>query len=87
MAITKTKTIQRVSVYPAVDSTAASSTNSGNRTINVSYEFKYTDSSDSDLPGTTHSTKTIFRYDADGEATDISGEDAFVQSVCNLTWS
>jgi hypothetical protein len=87
MAITKTKTVQNISIYEPAEPTAAASTNAGNKSIVVTYQFKFTDSSDSDLPLISHSAKNLFRYDADGNATDISGEDSFVQSICNSAWS
>ena len=87
MAITKTKTVQNISIYEPADPTAAASTNAGNKSISVTYEFKLIDSDDSDFPLISHSAKNLFRYDADGNATNISREDAFVQSICNLAWS
>ena len=87
MAITKTKTVQNVSVYEPAEPTAANTTNAGNKSIVVTYQFKFTDSGDSDLPLISHSTKTLFRYDSDGNATNVSGEDSFVQSICTASWS
>lgn len=85
MAITKTRSVQRIEVYPGVE----------DERIMVVYENTFDDSEDDELPVTNtqvkHLEKTVTDY-SDPENpvttdTDISGEDALVQTVCNAVWS
>ncbi len=95
MAITNTRTVQRIETYPASDSSAASSVNEGNPTLMVVYQHTFDDSSDAELPVTTDKVKHLQRYivttDADGTesstATDITGEDQLVQDICGAVWT
>tara|TARA_B110000444_G_C18259740_1_gene331446 strand:+ start:214 stop:480 length:267 start_codon:yes stop_codon:yes gene_type:complete len=88
MAIEKTLTLKTVSVNPKVDASAASTTNAGNTTIYVQTEVKLDDDSDSTLPVYHVIDKTISRYVSDGgSATDVSAEDALVQSIAGAIWS
>lgn len=88
MAITKTTKVDRVTVYPKFDSSAAADTNEGNPSILVFFVHTLDDSEDSDLPVTSIQEKHILRYvENGGAATDISGEDALVQAVAGGIWS
>ena len=95
MAITNTRTVQRIETYPAMDSSAASSTNDGNPTVMVVYQHTFDDSSDAELPVTTDKIKHLQRYTItvadDGTessvATDVTGEDQLVQDICEAVWA
>lgn len=95
MAITQTKTVQRIEVYPANDSSAADTTNDGNPTVMVIYIHTFDDSADDQLPVTTEKAKHLQRYtitinDDETEtstATDVTGEDQLVQDICGAIWS
>ena len=95
MAITKTTSVQRCEVYPAVDSTAENTLSSAWPTIMAVYNDHIDDASDDDLPivATRVKTLTKFTISVDEEnvessaATVVSGEDALVQSICTAVWS
>ena len=88
MAITKTTKVQRVEVYPAADSSAASTTNDAHERLMVVYEDTLDDSADADLPVTATRVKHLTKLvEDDGAATDYSGEDALVKSVADKLWS
>ena len=88
MAITKTTKVQRVEVYPAMDSSAASTTNDAHERLMVVYEDTLDDSADADLPVTATRVKNLTKLvEDDGAATDYSGEDALVKSVADKLWS
>ena len=95
MAITKTTKVQRIEVYPAVDSSAADTTNAGNPTVMCVYEDTLDDSTDADLPVTATRVKHLNRYTVtvadDGTessaATVVTGEDQLVQDICGGIWS
>ena len=87
MAITKTRTVQRLEVYPAVGDQ--------DEVVHVVYNHIFDDSSDDELPVThTHAKvlkKTTTTLNDDGEDvvsnTDVSGEDQLVQDVCAAVWA
>ena len=89
MAITNTTSVQRIEVYPAQDSSAANTTNAGNCTVMVVYLETFDDSSDAKLPVTTERGIYLYKFSDEeaGTATDISAEDALVQSVCGAIWA
>ena len=88
MAITKTTKVDRVTVIPKADSSAAANTNEGNPSILISIIHTLDDSEDSDLPVDSYHEKHIYRYVVnEGAATDISGEDALVQAIAGGVWS
>ena len=88
MAITKTTKVQRIEVYPPADSSAADSANAKHETVMVVYEDTLDDSADADLPVTATRVKHLYKFVEDGgAATDYSGEDALVQTVCGAIWS
>ena len=88
MAITNTRTVQRVEVYPATEA-------DGDPTLMVVYENTFDDSEDDTLPVTSTSVKNLVRnvvtVDEDGNetttATDVTGEDQMVQDVCGAVWT
>ena len=86
MAITNTRTVQRVEVQPEGDDPI----------VFVVYTHTFDDSTDDQLPiAETEKTKWLNRYTVtvaeDGTetsaATDISGEDAMVQDICAAIWT
>ncbi len=88
MAITKTTTIKEILVLPATDSSADSTTNAGNPSITVYSEIVVDDASDNELPMVKPKSVDIYRYVSDGgDATDVSSEDALVQSIAGAIWS
>ncbi len=89
MAITNTTSVQRIEVYPAQDSSAENTTNAGNTTLMVVYVETFDDSGDAKLPVSTQRVVHLYRYSDEeaGTATDISGEDALVQTVCGAIWT
>mgnify|MGYP003132535004 FL=1 len=88
MAITKTIEFKNVIISPKKDLSAASTTNDGNPRLIIAETITYDDTSDNDLPFIKSQTRTIYRYVADGgAATDISSEDALVQTIAGAIWS
>ncbi len=88
MAITKTRTVQRIEVYPPSDTTAADTANAKHETLMVVYMHSFDDATDSELPVESQKTKFLSKYVEDGgDATDYSGEDALVQTVCGAIWA
>ena len=88
MAITKVTKVQRIEVYPAVDSTAGATKNDAWARMMVVYEDTLDDSADADLPVTATRVKNLTKLvEDDGAATDYSGEDALVKSVADKLWS
>ena len=88
MAITKTTQLVFAAVYPKTDSSAASTTNAGNPGIHVVENITLDDSSDDQLPITTTKERSIFRYVEDGgSATNVSSEDALIQTIAGAIWS
>ena len=88
MAITKVTKVQRIEVYPAVDSTAGATKMDAWARMMVVYEDTLDDSGDADLPVTATRVKNLTKLVADdGAATDYSGEDALVKSVADKLWS
>ena len=87
MAITKTRSVQRIEVYPAMED--------GDERVMVVYENTFDDSEDDELPVTQTHVKHLEKTVTDNSDpenpvvtnTDISGEDALVQTVCNAVWS
>ena len=88
MAITKTTKVQRIECYPPADTSAADTANAKHESLMVVYEDTLDDSTDDDLPVTATRVKHLHKYVEDGgDATDYSGEDALVQTVCGAIWS
>tara|TARA_A100000171_G_scaffold40940_1_gene41567 strand:- start:192 stop:464 length:273 start_codon:yes stop_codon:yes gene_type:complete len=90
MAITSSKGVQRLEVYPAADSSADDTANAKHETVMVVYENTLSGTgADAHLDGQV-STQVVHlsKYVEDGgAATDVSGEDTLVQTVCNAIWS
>lgn len=85
MAITNTRTVQRVEVSPVGDDPS----------VMIVYNHTFDDSSDDALPVTSTVVKHVERYtvtyDEDGAsssaATDVTGEDQLVQDICAAIWT
>ena len=86
MAITNIRTVQRVEVYPPQDATADASTNAAHETLMVVYNHTFDDSGDADLPVTTSKSVHLAKFDSEGNATSVSGEDTLVQTICTAIW-
>jgi len=88
MAITKTTVVDRVEVYPAINSSATDTENDRYESIIVYYSDTLDDTADADLPVTATRVKYLYKFVEDGgAATDYSSEDALVQTVCGAIWS
>lgn len=88
MAITKDRQVQRLEVYPAQDASADATLNQAHAHVMVCYDHVIDDPDDDDLPVIAQRTKHLHKYVEDGgAATDYSGEDALVQTVCDAIWS
>ena len=85
MAITNTRTVQRVEVMPVAPDPS----------LMVVYLHTFDDPSDDQLPAVTERTVWLNRYTVtvaeDGTetstATDITGEDQLVQDICGAVWT
>ena len=88
MAITNTRTVQRIEVYPSAQE-------DGDASIMVVYEHIFDDSEDDQLPVTSNVVRHFSRYTTtvadDGTetqgATVVTGEDQLVQDVCGAIWT
>ncbi len=88
MAIIKTTTVQRCEVYPLQDSDAENTANAKHASLMVVYNDSMDDADDADLPVTATRVKHIYKFVEDGgSATDVSGEDALVQTICGAIWA
>ena len=87
MAITNVRTVQRVEVYPPQDASAAATTNAAHETLMVVYMHTFDDSEDSDLPVSMNKSVHLTKFDSEGNATSVSGEDALVQTICAAIWA
>lgn len=87
MAISKTTTVQRIEVYP--------NDVGSDPTVSVTYHIVMDDPDDNELPISTYKAVTLHKSTMDNSdaenpvevLTDISGEDALVQAVCNAVWA
>jgi hypothetical protein len=86
MAITKTSVLSEVVVTPAMDSSAADTSNNKHPVIRVSHFDTYTEDG---VEGVAKHRKTELKkfVEDGGAATDVSGEDAFVQTIATAIWS
>ena len=88
MAIKLTRTVQRIEVYPLADASAEDTANAKHPSLMIVYNETFDDSSDADLPVTASKVKHIYKFVEDGgDATDVSGEDALVQTVAGAIWA
>ena len=86
MAITNTRTVQRIEVYPQGDEKP---------TVMIVYQHTFDDTEDAELPVTTdkvvHLQATYQADNGDGTftetATDVTGHDQLVQDVCTAVWA
>jgi hypothetical protein len=75
-------------IYPVADSSADDTANAKHESVMVVYEDTLDDSADADLPVTATRVKHLYKFVEDGgAATDYSGEDALVQTVCGAIWA
>jgi hypothetical protein len=90
MAISSTKRVQRIEVYPAQDSSAEDTANAKHETVMVVYENVLSGTGgDAHLDGQISTqVKHLRKFVEDGgDATDYSSEDALVQTVCGAIWA
>ena len=88
MAITKTTTVHRIEVYPAIDSSAADTSSAKHATMTVIYEDILDDPDDAELPAAITRVKSFTRYVEDGgAATDLAAEDNIVQDIAAALWT
>tara|TARA_B100001094_G_scaffold333285_1_gene410301 strand:+ start:836 stop:1108 length:273 start_codon:yes stop_codon:yes gene_type:complete len=90
MAISSKQSVQRIEVYPLADSTAADTANAKHPTVMVVYENTLTGTgADAHLDGTVATeVKHLSKFVEDGgAATDYSGEEALVKTVCAAIWA
>ena len=86
MAITKTSVLSEVVVTPAIDSSAEDTANDKHPVIVVSHFDTYTEDGVEDVARNRQTELKKFVEDG-GAATDVSGEDAFVQTIATAIWS
>ena len=79
MAISKTRSVSRVEVYPPLDDSQPR--------IMVVYEYSFDDTEDDELPANSTSVKHLEATDSEGNATDVTGEDQLVQDIAGAIWS
>ena len=86
MAITKTIALSQVVVHSAIDSSAEDTANDKHPVMVVSYFDTYTEDG---VEGVAKYRKTELKkfVEDGGAATDVSGEDAFVQTIATAIWS
>lgn len=88
MAIKLTRTVQRVEIYPLADSAAADDTNAKHPTLIVVYNDTFDDTADATLPVTATKVLNFSKYVEDGgDATDMSAQDALVQTIATAIWA
>jgi hypothetical protein len=78
MAITLTRTVQRIETYPAMEAPEGETTYP---TLMVVYNDSFDDPDDEQLPVT--ATKVLHFNKGD----DVSGEDALVQTIATAIWA
>lgn len=87
MAITKSKSVQRLEVYPPADTSADDAHNAKHESVMVVYKNLMDDPNDDDLPVVAEKVVRLYKFvEDDGDATDYSGQDALVVSVCDAIW-
>lgn len=89
MAITKTTTLNLVSSYPAEDSSGAANLNSSHPKLLVIETTVFDDSDDDLLPVSHQSKRWIGKYsdEANSTLTNLSSEDAMIQTIAGAIWS
>ena len=90
MAISSTKTVQRVEVYPLADSSADATANAKHPTMMVVYENTLTGTGgDAHLDGTVATeVKHLSKFVSDG-GFDFTNSSSFdlVQTICGAIWA
>lgn len=86
MAITKTSVLSEVVVTPAIDSSAADTANDKHPTIMVHIFDTYSETGVEDVSKLVRKEFKKFVEDG-GASTDVSGEDALVQTIATAIWS
>ena len=79
MAIQMTRSVSRCEIYPALDDSQPR--------IVVIYEYSFDDPDDDILPQSSTKVVNLEALDADGNPTDVTGEDQLVQDVAGAIWS
>lgn len=89
MAITKTTTFNFVSSYPAENPSGAANSNGSHPKLLVVETTVFDDSEDDKLPATLQSKRWIGKYsdEENSTLTDVSSEDAMIQSIAGVIWS
>lgn len=90
MAISNVTTIQRIEIYPLLDSSAADTANAKHPSVMVVYNNTLSGTgADAALDGAVSTVvKHLYKFVEDGgAATSVSGEDALVQTVCGAIWA
>ena len=90
MALSSTRSVQRIEVYPPADSSADDTANAKHETLMVVYENTLTGTGgDAHLDGQVSTQVEHFsKFVADGgAATTLTSEDALVQTVANAVWA
>ena len=87
MAITKTEVLQRCETYPASDPSSEATSNAANPTLMVVMEITFDDPDDTELPAISNHVFNLYRYDADGNPTDVSSYVQLVQDICAAVWT
>lgn len=86
MAITKTRVLSEIVVTPLMDSSAEDTANDKHPVMVLSYFDTYTEDGVEDVSKLVRKELKKFVEDG-GSATDVSGEDAFVQTIATAIWS
>lgn len=87
MAIAKTRNLRHVVVNPAVNGAAGDDHNDGNPSLGVGYIDVFDDPDDDDLPQSFDRQVVFYRYDSEGNATNVENEDPLVVSIAAAIWS
>jgi len=87
MAIAKTRNLRNVIVNPAVNGAAGDDHNDGNPSLGVGYIDVFDDPDDDDLPQSFDRQVVFYRYDSEGNATNVENEDPLVISIAAAIWS
>lgn len=87
MAIAKTRNLRHVIVNPAVNGAAGDDHNDGNPSLGVGYVDVFDDPDDDDLPQSFDRQVVFYRYDSEGNATNVENEDPLVVSIAAAIWS
>lgn len=87
MAIAKTRNLRHVIVNPAVNPLADDDHNDGNPSLGVGYVDVFDDPDDDDLPQSFDRQVVFYRYDSEGNATNVENEDPLVVSIAAAIWS